>query len=164
MINKRNLMRAIGAGAIALSLGAGSASANEPDIYRILETNGQFSTLAAAVKAAGLEKTLKSGGPFTLFAPTNDAFAALPAGTVDALLLPENKDKLVAVLTYHVIPGAVLAEQLAGQRVDVATVQGQNVRVDGRNGVRVNNAKVTQADVVAKNGVIHRIDKVLLPK
>jgi uncharacterized surface protein with fasciclin (FAS1) repeats len=117
----------------------------------------------AAVSAAGLVDTLEGDGPFTVFAPTNDAFAALPAGTVENLLKPENKDQLIAVLTYHVVPGAVTSDQLAGQRIDVATVQGQTVAVNGTNGVRVNNARVTQADIIAENGVIHRIDRVLLP-
>ena len=123
----------------------------------------QLEKAVAAVQAAGLADTLKGDGPFTLFAPTNDAFAKLPAGTVDSLLKPENKDQLVAVLTYHVIPGAVTSDQIAGQRLDVATVQGSTIHVDARSGVRVNKAHVTQADIMASNGVIHRIDTVLLP-
>lgn len=137
---------------------------DQPDIVDIAASNDQFSTLVAAVTAADLAGTLKGPGPFTVFAPTNAAFDKLPAGTVETLLMPENKDQLVAVLTYHVIPGAVTSDQLAGQRNNVATVQGQPVHVDGRNGVRVNNAHVTQADIMASNGVIHRIDTVLLPK
>ena len=109
-------------------------------------------------------ETLQGDGPFTVFAPTNEAFAALPAGTVENLLKPENKDQLVKVLTYHVVPGAVTSDQLAGKRMDVATVEGSTVHVNGTNGVRVNNARVTQADIIASNGVIHRIDRVLLPK
>ncbi|MCB2150492.1 MAG: fasciclin domain-containing protein, partial [Rhodobacteraceae bacterium] len=108
--------------------------------------NDDFSTLVAAVKAAGLVETLKGDGPFTVFAPTNAAFAALPAGTVESLLKPENRDQLVAVLTYHVVPGAVTSDQLAGQRLNVATVNGASVHVDGRKGVRVNKARVTTAD------------------
>jgi uncharacterized surface protein with fasciclin (FAS1) repeats len=118
----------------------------------------------AAATAAGLVETLQGDGPFTVFAPSNEAFAALPAGTVENLLRPENKDQLAKVLTYHVVPGAVTSDQLAGKRMDVATVQGQTVRVNGTHGVRVNNARVTQADIIASNGVIHRIDRVLLPK
>lgn len=135
----------------------------EPDIVDIASSNGNFNTLVAAVSAAGLVDTLKSDGPFTVFAPTDAAFAALPAGTVDNLLLPENKDKLVAILTYHVVPGAVTSDQLAGQRLSVATVNGAEVHIDGRNGVQVENANVTTADIIASNGVIHVIDSVLLP-
>ena len=135
----------------------------EPDIVDIAASNGNFNTLVAAVSAAGLVETLKGDGPFTVFAPTDAAFAALPAGTVDTLLLPENKDQLVAILTYHVVPGAVTSDQLAGQRLSVATVNGADVHIDGRNGVKVENANVTTADIIASNGVIHVIDSVLLP-
>ncbi|EBA13708.1 hypothetical protein RCCS2_07464 [Roseobacter sp. CCS2] len=135
----------------------------EPDIVDIAASNGNFNTLVAAVTAAGLVDTLKSEGPFTVFAPTDAAFAALPAGTVDSLLLPENKDQLVAILTYHVVPGAVTSDQLAGQRLSVATVNGANVHIDGRNGVKVEDSNVTTADIIASNGVIHVIDAVLLP-
>ncbi len=135
----------------------------EPDIVDIAASNGNFNTLVAAVTAAGLVDTLKGDGPFTVFAPTDAAFAALPAGTVDSLLLPENKDQLTAILTYHVVPGAVTSDQLAGQRLNVATVNGADVHVDGRNGVKVNDSNVTTADIIASNGVIHVIDAVLLP-
>ena len=163
-MNRRTLFTLMGGGAIALTLAACAPMSKTPDIVEIAASNDQFSTLVAAVSAAGLVDTLEGDGPFTLFAPTNDAFAALPAGTVENLLKPENKDQLVKVLTYHVVPGAVTSDQLAGKRMDVATVQGQTVAVNGTNGVRVNNARVTQADIIASNGVIHRIDRVLLPK
>ena len=162
-MQRRTLFRALGAGALALTIAACAPTTTTPDIVEIASSNDQFSTLVAAVSAADLVGTLQGPGPFTLFAPTNEAFAALPAGTVESLLLPENRDQLVAVLTYHVVPGAVTSDQLAGQRVDVATVQGATVAVNGTNGVRVNNARVTQADIIASNGVIHRIDRVLLP-
>ena len=136
---------------------------SEPDIVDIAASNGNFNTLVAAVTAADLVDTLKSEGPFTVFAPTDAAFAALPAGTVDSLLLPENKDQLVAILTYHVVPGAVTSDQLAGQHLDVATVNGAEVRVNGSNGGKVNDATVSTADIIASNGVIHVIDSVLLP-
>lgn len=136
---------------------------SEPDIVDIAASNGNFNTLVAAVTAAGLVDTLKGEGPFTVFAPTDAAFAALPAGTVDSLLLPENKDQLVAILTYHVVPGAVTSDQLAGQRLSVATVNGADVHIDGRNGVKVEDSNVTTADIIASNGVIHVIDAVLLP-
>ncbi|MEL6681979.1 MAG: fasciclin domain-containing protein [Pseudomonadota bacterium] len=136
---------------------------SEPDIVDIAASNGNFNTLVAAVTAAGLVETLKGDGPFTVFAPTDAAFAKLPAGTVDSLLLPENKDQLTAILTYHVVPGAVTSDQLAGQRLSVATVNGEEVHIDGTDGVTVDDATVTTADIIASNGVIHVIDSVLLP-
>ena len=163
-MNRRALFRAIGAVSVVALISACVPASTEPDIVDIAASNDQFSTLVAAVTAAGLVDTLKGDGPFTVFAPTNDAFAALPAGTVEDLLKPENKDKLIAILTYHVVPGAVTSDQLAGQRMDVATVQGQTVHIDGRSGVKVNKSRVTTADIIASNGVIHVIDRVLLPK
>ena len=129
-----------------------------------LEAN-YFSTLATALTAAGLLETLKGDGPFTVFAPTDEAFAKLPAGTVETLLKPENKEKLKAILLYHVVPGNVTADQvtkLNGQ--SVKTLQGSSVKVKTSHGVRVDNAKVTQTDIKASNGVIHVIDTVLMPK
>ena len=126
---------------------------------------GQFNTLVAAVQAAGLEQTLRGAGPFTVFAPTDAAFAALPAGTVDDLLKPENKAKLTAILTYHVLPAEVMSSAVAGQKLTPATVQGATVTVDGSTAgtVMVNDAKVVTADIDASNGVIHVIDKVIMP-
>lgn len=124
---------------------------------------GSFTTLVAAVQAAGLVDTLKGTGPFTVFAPTDDAFAALPAGTVEELLKPENKDKLVAVLTYHVVPGKVLAADVV-TLTEAATVQGQKVQIGTEGGVTVDSAKVVQTDIECSNGVIHVIDAVILPK
>lgn len=134
------------------------------DIVDVAVENGSFGTLVAAVQAGGLVETLKSEGPFTVFAPTDEAFAKLPAGTVEMLLKPENKDKLVAVLTYHVVAGKVTAADVV--KLDSAnTVQGQAVTVKSNYGnVMINDAKVVMADVKASNGVIHVIDKVLLPK
>ncbi len=163
-MNRRSLFRVAGAASVVALIAACVPMSSEPDIIDIAAGNDQFSTLVAAVTAAGLVDTLKGDGPFTVFAPTNAAFEALPAGTVEDLLKPENKDKLIAILTYHVVPGAVTSDQLAGQRMDVATVQGQTVHIDGRSGVKVNSSKVTTADIIASNGVIHVIDKVLLPK
>jgi uncharacterized surface protein with fasciclin (FAS1) repeats len=158
---------AIKSAILAFGVAAAAACAplieKEPDIVDIAVSNGNFNTLVAAVTAAGLVDTLKGEGPFTVFAPTDAAFAALPAGTVESLLLPENKDTLVAILTYHVVPGAVTSDQLAGQRLSVATVNGANVHIDGRNGVKVEDSNVTTADIIASNGVIHVIDAVLLP-
>ncbi len=134
------------------------------DIVDVAAENGSFNTLVAAVKAAGLVETLKGDGPFTVFAPTDEAFAALPAGTVDMLLKPENKDKLVAVLTYHVVPGKIMAAEV--MKLNSAdTVQGEAVMVGIDHGsVMINKAKVAMPDVEASNGVIHVIDAVLLPK
>lgn len=157
-------------GLVLAALGvAGCAQQEEgADIVDIASSDGRFTTLVAALGAAGLVDTLKGPGPFTVFAPTDDAFAALPAGTVESLLLPENKDQLTSILTYHVVPGAVTSDQVIGQRLSVATVEGSSVTIDGRGGkfgptVKVNDATVTQADIIATNGVIHVIDKVLLP-
>lgn len=133
------------------------------DIVDTAVAAGGFTTLVAAVQAAGLEDTLRSDGPFTVFAPTDEAFAALPAGTVENLLKPENKDQLVAVLTYHVLAGKTYAADLAGQTLSAPTVNGAEVNVDGTDGVKANNATVVAADVKASNGVIHVIDTVLLP-
>ncbi|MBC7805759.1 MAG: fasciclin domain-containing protein [Akkermansiaceae bacterium] len=133
------------------------------DIVDVAVSNGSFGTLVAAVKAAGLVETLKGAGPFTVFAPTDAAFAALPAGTVDDLLKPENKAKLAAVLTYHVVSGKVMAADVVSMK-SATTVNGQDLTVDASNGVKINNATVVTPDVLADNGVIHVIDTVLLPK
>jgi uncharacterized surface protein with fasciclin (FAS1) repeats len=124
---------------------------------------GQFNTLVAAVKAAGLVDTLKGPGPFTVFAPTDDAFAKLPAGTVENLLKPENKDKLVAILTYHVVPGKVMSGDV--KTGAVKTVQGGSARLVAKGGsVMIDKAKVVKADIAADNGVIHVIDSVIMPR
>ena len=134
------------------------------DIVDTAVAAGTFTTLVAAVTAAGLVETLKGAGPFTLFAPSDDAFAALPAGTVEELVKPENKAKLTAILLLHVVPGKVMAADVAGQVMDPATAGGAKVHVDGTNGVTVDGAKVVTADIECTNGVIHVIDGVLLPK
>jgi len=141
---------------------AAMQSAN-PDIVTVAATAGDFNTLVAAVKAAGLVEALKGEGPYTVFAPTDEAFAKLPEGTVDSLLLPENKDQLVGILTYHVVPGKVLAADVVNLS-SAGTVQGQqlSIRTDDV-GVHVNDANVTATDVMASNGVIHVIDTVLIP-
>jgi uncharacterized surface protein with fasciclin (FAS1) repeats len=138
--------------------------AQQKDIVDTAVAAGSFKTLAAALKAADLVDTLKGSGPFTVFAPTDEAFAKLPAGTVEDLLKPENKKKLVAVLTYHVVPGRVTAADVT-KLTGAKTVNGQSVRIAAGNGtVSVDNAKVVKADVMASNGVIHVIDAVILPK
>ena len=133
------------------------------DIVDTAVKAGSFKTLAAALKAAGLVETLKGKGPFTVFAPTDEAFAKLPAGTVETLLKPENKDKLVAILTYHVVAGNVKAADVVKLK-SAETVLGQTVAIDAEDGVKINNAKVVKADIACGNGVIHVIDTVLLPR
>jgi uncharacterized surface protein with fasciclin (FAS1) repeats len=134
------------------------------DIVDTAVDAGKFTTLVAAVKAAGLVETLKGAGPFTVFAPTDDAFAKLPKGTVEDLLKPENKAKLVSILTYHVLPSKVMAADIVGKTMGAKTVQGTEIAVDATTGVKINGASVVTADVAASNGVIHIIDAVLLPK
>jgi uncharacterized surface protein with fasciclin (FAS1) repeats len=134
------------------------------DIVDTAAAAGSFKTLVAAVTAADLGATLKSAGPFTVFAPSDDAFAKLPAGTVDDLVKPENKAKLAAILTYHVMAGKVMAADVSGKKLEPATVNGAALHVDGTDGVIVNGVKVVSADIACTNGVIHVIDAVLMPK
>jgi uncharacterized surface protein with fasciclin (FAS1) repeats len=131
-------------------------------IVEVAAANPDFSTLVAAVKAAGLVDTLNGAGPFTVFAPNNAAFAKLPAGTVEDLLKPENKEKLVALLTYHVVSGKVLAADV-GKLTEATTVNGKAARIDTSMGVKVDDATVIATDIAASNGVIHVIDTVLMP-
>ena len=133
------------------------------DIVDTAVSAGQFSTLAAALDAAGLIDTLKGDGPFTVFAPTDEAFAKLPEGTVESLLQPENRDKLIAILTYHVVPGKVKAADVV--KLDQATtVNGADVAITvADSGVQVDNANVIATDIGASNGIIHVIDAVILP-
>ncbi len=151
--------------AFAGSTGAPATKVSQAkgDIVDTAVAAGQFKTLAAALQAAGLVETLKGKGPFTVFAPTDAAFAALPAGTVDNLLKPENKAQLVAILTYHVVPGSYPAARVAGMD-KATTVNGEAVAIRAADGgVTVDGAKVVKADVTASNGVIHVIDTVLMP-
>lgn len=148
--------------AVVLTGTAVFAGSAKKDIVDTAVGAGTFETLVAAVSAADLVDTLKSEGPFTVFAPTDEAFAALPEGTVATLLKPENKDQLVAILTYHVVPGKVMSTDLSDD-MTAATVQGGDITIDLDNGVMVNNATVTAADIETSNGVIHVIDTVILP-
>jgi uncharacterized surface protein with fasciclin (FAS1) repeats len=142
---------------MALAVGASAADIVDTAVA------GKFNTLAAAVKAAGLVKTLKGPGPFTVFAPTDAAFAKLPAGTLESLLKPENKAKLQSILTYHVVSGKVMAADVV-KLTSAKTVEGGSVTIKtGNHGVMVNDATVTKTDIAASNGVIHVIDTVLLP-
>ena len=156
-------MAAVVLAVVGLAIGSTFARATNQDIVDTAVGAGQFKTLAAALQAAGLVDTLKGPGPFTVFAPTDAAFAKLPAGTVESLLKPENKAKLTAILTYHVVPGAVKAEQVT--KLDEAkTVNGAMVKVSTDHGkVMINDANVVNADIPASNGVIHVIDRVILP-
>lgn len=139
-----------------------SDASAEGTIVEVASANDSFKTLVAAIKAAELAETLSGEGPFTVFAPTEEAFAALPPGTVDTLLKPENKETLIKILTYHVVPAKAVSTDL--ESGDVTTVAGDPVKVTVESGaVTVNNANVVQADVMGSNGVIHVIDKVLLP-
>ncbi|WP_392337959.1 fasciclin domain-containing protein [Loktanella salsilacus] len=133
------------------------------DIVDTAVSAGNFNTLVAAVKAADLVETLKGAGPFTVFAPTDAAFAALPDGTVEDLLKPENKAKLASILTYHVVSGKVMSTDLS-DGMTPATVNGETVTIHTDGGVKVNDATVSSADIDADNGVIHVIDAVLMPK
>jgi uncharacterized surface protein with fasciclin (FAS1) repeats len=138
------------------------AGGHSKDIVDTAVAAGSFNTLAAALTAAGLVDTLKGEGPFTVFAPTDAAFAALPEGTVETLLLPENKDQLIAILTYHVVPGKVMSTDLS-EGLTAATVQGAEITITLEGGAKVNGAVISAADVEASNGVIHVIDSVILP-
>jgi uncharacterized surface protein with fasciclin (FAS1) repeats len=149
--------------AIATALTAAPAAAQGRDIVDTAVAAGQFKTLAAALTAAGLVPTLKGPGPFTVFAPTDEAFAKLPKGTLDDLLKPENKAKLTAILTYHVVPGKVMAADVAAMK-NAKTVQGGAVAVTAKgDAVMVDSARVVKTDVTASNGVIHVIDTVIMP-
>lgn len=148
--------------ALTLAGTAVFAGGHSKDIVDTAAGAGGFETLLAAATAAGLVDTLKGEGPFTVFAPTDAAFAALPEGTVAELLKPENKDKLVSILTYHVVPGKVMSTDLTNGMM-AATVQGEKVEILTEGGVTVQGATVTTADIEASNGVIHVIDKVILP-
>ncbi|MEM9578915.1 MAG: fasciclin domain-containing protein [Pseudomonadota bacterium] len=159
---RKSLITMTAAAAIAgTAVFAGSYGAKK-DIVDTAVNAGTFETLVAAVSAAELVETLKSEGPFTVFAPTDEAFAALPEGTVETLLKPENKDQLVAVLTYHVVPGKVMSTDLSDDMA-AKTVQGSEIMIDLDDGVKVNDASVVTADIETSNGVIHVIDSVILP-
>ena len=164
----RSLVRVLLAGVAILAISAGLSTnlraGSQKDIVDTAVDAGSFQTLAKALNAAGLVDTLKGNGPFTVFAPTDEAFSRLPEGALEDLLKPENKDKLVAVLTYHVVPGKVMASAVANMG-SAKTVQGQSLTITkDDDGVMVDNAHVVQTDIECSNGVIHVIDNVLLPK
>ena len=142
---------------------AAPAYAADKDIVDTAVGAGNFTTLVAALTAAGLVETLKGAGPFTVFAPTDAAFALLPAGTVEDLLKPENKDKLIAILTYHVVSGKVMSKDLS-EGMMAKTVQGGELTITLAGGAKVNGVTISTADIEASNGVIHVIDALILPK
>lgn len=155
-------LTALGLSTVVLPVAHAGDKAAPGDIVVVASGAGSFNTLVAAVKAAGLVETLQGDGPFTVFAPTDDAFAKLPSGTLENLLKPENKAKLVAILTYHVLPGKVMASDV--KTMKAKTVNGKELTIvvaDGK--VTVDKANVVKTDVAAKNGVIHVIDAVMLP-
>ena len=153
------------AGCIALPVMFASGVAAAADIVETAQEAGSFQTLLTAAEAAGLVDTLKSEGPFTVFAPTDEAFAKLPEGTVESLLKPENQDQLKAILTYHVVPGKTMSSDLAGKQVEVESVEGSALSIDATgDNVMVDDATVTQADIETDNGVIHVIDSVIQPQ
>lgn len=160
-------MKTLMIGTLVAAMLAGGAAANAADTKDIVDTAvaaGSFKTLAKALDAAGLVGTLKGAGPFTVFAPTDEAFAKLPAGTLDMLLKPENKAKLQRVLTYHVVSGKVMAAD-AGKLKMAKAVSGDTITISSSaSGVKVDAANVVKTDIVASNGVIHVIDSVILPK
>ena len=160
MFSRKSILNTIA----ALPLTLIGATSNALDIVDTAVSAGQFNTLVAAVEAADLVTTLKGDGPFTVFAPTDDAFAALPEGTVENLLKPENKDQLIAVLTYHVVPGKIMSSDIAGTATMVESVQGSELDVNATDGVTVDGATVVTADIETDNGVIHVIDRVVLPQ
>ncbi len=150
--------------ALVVAISAVGRAEEKKDIVDTAVGAGSFKTLVAAVKAAGLVETLKGKGPFTVFAPTDEAFAKLPKGTVESLLKPENKEKLIAVLTYHVVAGKVMAKDVVNL-TEAKTVQGSEVKITVKDGkVMVDGANVVKTDIETSNGVIHVIDAVILPK
>ena len=160
-----HLSSIIRASCIALPMVYASGIAAAADIVETASEAGSFQTLLTAAEAAGLVDTLKSEGPFTVFAPTDEAFAKLPEGTVEDLLKPENQDQLKAILTYHVVPGKTMSSDLAGKQVEVESVEGSALSIDATgDNVMVDDATGTQADIETDNGVIHVIDSVIQPQ
>jgi uncharacterized surface protein with fasciclin (FAS1) repeats len=164
----RSIVRFLAAGAAVLAISLGistnARAGSHKDIVDTAVDAGSFQTLAKALNAAGLVETLKGEGPFTVFAPTDEAFSKLPEGTLEDLLKPENKEKLAAILTYHVVPGKVMASDVAGMD-SAKTIHGQSLTITKNDdGVMVDNAHVVQTDIECSNGVIHVIDSVVLPE
>jgi uncharacterized surface protein with fasciclin (FAS1) repeats len=141
------------------------AGADKPaDLVETAISNGSFGTLVRALTGAGLVETLKIAGPFTVFAPTDEAFSRLPSGTLDNFLRPENKNELVAILTRHIVPGRISSRDLTGQKIHLKAVEGGELSIDATDGMSIDGAKVVRADITASNGIIHVIDNVMLPR
>ena len=164
MITRRTFAKSASALGFAALLSACANSDTPGNVVEVAASNPDLSTLVAAVQTAGLAETLQGEGSFTVFAPTNAAFAALPDGALESLLPPQNREMLVDVLAYHALQRTAPSAQFAGQQLNVVTAGGQTVRIDGTSGVRINDANVIRADIPASNGVIHIIDKVLIPQ
>lgn len=160
---RKTILKLISITVISLGMITPTFAQIKSDIVDTAASAGSFNTLVAAVKAADLVDTLKSDGPFTVFAPTDEAFAALPSGTVENLLKPENKDTLVKILTYHVLAGKVMSADIDSKILSPETVEGSTVNINATNGVMIDDANVIKADIEASNGVIHVIDKVIMP-
>ncbi len=167
-MNRRTFAQLAAAAIVATTVAACSREPQPPTISDVIVSNSSFSTLAAALQAADLDGVLDRGGPYTVFAPRNSAFDALSPGTLDNLLLPENRDALIAILQAHVAEGEVLAGDLVNKTTQVTTLDGTTFSVDGFDGVKITGGaggtiSVVQPDIIARNGVIHVIDGVLLP-
>lgn len=163
MLSLKKFVAVMAIAVVMPSIAFAGGHGQKKDIVLIAAGNSAFSTLVAAVKAADLVDVLKSEGPFTVFAPTNEAFAALPKGTVETLLKPENKGKLASILKHHVLAGDIRASSIMGKKLNPKTVNGTSIKIDATKGVLIGDAKVVKADLIASNGVIHVIDKVLIP-
>lgn len=161
---RRTILSVATAVTFALSSGSVLAGGHMKDIVDTAVEAGSFNTLVTAVQAAGLVETLKGEGPFTVFAPTDEAFGKLPAGTVENLLKPENKEQLQRILLHHVVSGKVMSADIAGKQLEVETAGGTKLAIDATDGVKVGGATVVRADVEASNGVIHVVDSVILPE
>lgn len=162
-MKRRMLLAATTAVMLTFASTSLQAANDMKDIVDTAVSAGSFNTLVTAVQAAGLVETLKGEGPFTVFAPTDEAFAKLPAGTLDDLLKPENKTQLQRILLHHVVPGKVMSGEIAGKQLEVETAGGTKLAINASDGVKVGGASVIQADVEAHNGVIHVVDTVILP-
>ncbi|MCB1369342.1 MAG: fasciclin domain-containing protein [Rhodobacteraceae bacterium] len=162
-MNRRNLGAIMLAGAAAIALSACAGAPQNPSIQEVIDSNAAFTTLARALTTAGVQ-SLDDAGPFTVFAPRNSAFDALPKGTLDTLMQPQNRGELTRLLEMHVVPGTYTTADLSGRTTTLTTLGGLDITVDGFNGVRVGGANVVQPDVMASNGLIQVIDGVIMPE
>ncbi len=161
-MNRRDFSRLALLGGTAFAFAACSRTPKEPTIREVIAANQSFSTLASALNTAGVVG-IDAAGPFTVFAPTNNAFAGLPKGELDRLLLPEHREELAKILSHHIVPGLYPAQDLVGKTTQLTAIDGSRLEVDGFNGVKIGSVSVIQPDVKASNGIIHVINGVLLP-